>query len=144
MDLQAIRYAAMVSTMTFERLVQVYSDHLLKLQKNDDAQSALLKYLDWEEPEPENFAKSVRMVLVSADFSTEVTTSVLWLNDQGLDIRCVRMKPYSHNGTVLVNVQQIIPLPEASEYVVGIKNKQASEKLARESSKDNTKYDVTV
>lgn len=51
----------------------------------------------------------------AADFSKEITTSVLWLNDQGLDIRCVRLKPYRDNdGNVLIDVQQLIPLPEAA------------------------------
>jgi hypothetical protein len=68
----------------------------------------------------------------------------MWLNEQGLDIRCVRIKPYAYNGRVLVDVQQIIPLPEAAEYVVGIKKKQERNREARDSSRDYTRYDVTV
>jgi hypothetical protein len=68
----------------------------------------------------------------------------MWLNEKGLDIRCVRLKPYADNGRVLIDVQQIIPLPEAAEYVVGIKQKQQRDRVARESSKDYTKYDVTI
>ena len=40
------------------------------------------------------FAQEVRIVLVSAEFSKELTTSVMWLNDFGLDIRCVRIHLY--------------------------------------------------
>lgn len=144
MELQALRYAAMVSTMTFEKVEQVYADYLRSLSKEADARSAILEFLGWEGPEENPFAQEVRIVMVSADFSKEITTSVMWLNKQGLDIRCVRIKPYADNGRVLVDVQQIIPLPEAAEYQVRIKEKQERDRVARESSKDYTKYDVTV
>src|SRR5947208_342385 len=57
MDLQAIRYAAMVSSMTFERLVGVYEDHLRRLNKTADARGSLLEFLAWDEVEPERFAR---------------------------------------------------------------------------------------
>ncbi len=143
MDLQAIRYAAMVSTMTLEKVTELYAGLLRKSGKDTDARVAILGFLDWEDAEDSPFAQDVRIVLVSAEFSKELTTSVMWLNDKGLDIRCVRIKPYSDNGRVLVNVQQIIPLPEAQDYVVGIKHKQQRER-DRESSRDLTKLNVTL
>lgn len=73
----------------------------------------VLDFLGWDEQNEAAFAPGVRIVLVSAEFSKELTTAVLWLNESGLDIRCVRMKPYSLDGRVLLDVQQVIPLPEA-------------------------------
>lgn len=35
----------------------------------------------------------------------------MWLNERDLDIRCIRLKPYGDNGRVLLDVQQVIPLP---------------------------------
>jgi hypothetical protein len=66
----------------------------------------------------------VRIILVSADFSKELTTSVMWLNERDLDIRCIRIKPYKDNGRVLIDVQQVIPLPEAAEYQIQIREKE--------------------
>ncbi len=90
MELQAIRYAAMLSAMTFSRAIEVYSDFLMQVGNGEDANSSLLEFLEWDEPDEEQFAKDVRVVLVSADFSRELTTSVIWLNERGLDIECVR------------------------------------------------------
>jgi hypothetical protein len=144
MELQALRYAAMVSTMTFENAVEVYAAFLAKLNRDEDARQSLLDFLDWDEPDEEHFAQDVRLILVSAEFSKEVTTTVLWLNDRDLDIRCVRLKPYSDKGRTLLDVQQVIPLPEAAEYQVQVGVKSRQERIARESSKDFTKYDVTL
>jgi len=81
---------------------------------------------------------------VSAEFSKELTTSVIWLNERGLDIECVRIKPYSDNGRILADIQQIIPLPEAEDYRVRLKEKQQRERASRKRTYDYTRYTVTV
>jgi hypothetical protein len=124
MELQAIRYAAMVSTMTFNKTMEVFTNFLRRMNSTTDARQTLLDFLDWEEPDEDRFAQDVRIVLVSAEFSRELTGAVMWLNDRNLDIRCVRLKPYSDNGRVLIDVQQVIPLPEAAEYQVQIREKE--------------------
>jgi Domain of unknown function (DUF4268) len=124
MELQAIRYAAMVSTMTFDKVVDVYTDFLQRLGSDADARTSLLTFLDWDEPDEDHFAQDVRIVLVSAEFSKELTTAVMWLNERNLDIHCVRIKPYTDNGRVLIDVQQIIPLPEVADYQVQIREKK--------------------
>lgn len=143
MELQSLRYAAMISTMTFERAVEVYSDFLKTLGSNLIARDSLLEFLGWDEPDEERFAQDVRIVLAGAEFSKELTTTVLWLCELGLDIRCIRIKPYSDNGKVLLDIQQVIPLPEAAEYQVKFKEKQQKERESRNTPRDLTKYDVT-
>ncbi len=57
----------------------------------------------------------VRIMLVSADFGREITTAVLWINGfEGMDIRCVRLVPYEIDNKVLLDIQQVLPLPEAN------------------------------
>ena len=124
MDLQAIRYAAMVSTMTFEKIVGIYGRYLQRIGDSLDPRASILSFLDRDAVEEEQFAKDVRIVLASAEFSKELTTAVLWLTKGGLDIRCVRMRPYQDGGRVLLDVQQVIPLPEAAEYQVQVREKE--------------------
>jgi hypothetical protein len=133
MELQSIRYGAMVSAMTFEQAVEVYANLLRKTGGDpDEALATILSFLEWAEPDEDRFAQDVRIVLVAADFSKELTTSVMWLNEKGLDIRCIRLKPYSDNGRVLIDVQQVIPLPEAIEYTVQIRQKERQERKDRQ------------
>lgn len=131
MELQAIRYAAMVSAMTFDKAVDVYSDYLRKIGSDEDAKDSMLSFLEWDEPDEEVFAQDVKILLVSADFGKELTTAVIWLNERELDIRCIRIKPYDDNGRTLIDVQQVIPLPEAEEYQVQIREKAARERDSR-------------
>ncbi len=145
MDLQCIRYASMVSTMTFDQAVDVYSRYLEQLGKTTlDARETILDFLDWDDSDDENFAQDVRIVLASAEFSKEVTSSVLWLINHGIDIRCVRLKPYSFGDGLLVDVQQIVPLPEAADYQIQVREKALREREARVSHADFTRFDVSI
>ncbi len=144
MELQAIRYAAMVSTMTFDKAVEVYAEYLNRNGSDEDAERELLDFLQWDDVDDEHFAQDIRIVLASAEFSKELTTAVLWLNDYGLDIRCVRIKPYNDNGRTLVDIEQVIPLPEASQYQIQVSAKNRQERILRVQNRDMTKYDVTV
>ncbi len=142
MELQAIRYASMISAMTFDRAVEVYSDYRGD-ETNEAAEKAMLEFLGWVDPNQEEFASNVRLVLASAEFSRELTTSVLWLNEKGLDIRCVRMKPYKANDDTLINVEQIIPLPEAEEYQISIRKKRQQQSI-QSSQRDTLRRDLVV
>jgi hypothetical protein len=84
MDLQSIRYAAMVSAMTFQQAVYEHARFLGDPANLENAKLSILKFLEWDDPH-EDFASQVRIILTSADFSIELTTAVLWLNENGLD-----------------------------------------------------------
>jgi hypothetical protein len=135
MELQAVRYAAMVSSMTFDQLVGAHAHCLGGEDSLERARSAILSFLEFESSEEARLSAEVRIILVSADFSIELTTTVLWLNKSGLDITCVRLKPYKLEGQVLMDIQQLIPLPEAEEYETKIRAQQQENRLA-ETSRD--------
>jgi hypothetical protein len=143
MDLQALRYAAMISTMTFQQAVAAHAKILGDPMATGDAEVAILDFLGWSEPS-EDFGKAVRIVLVSPDFSKEPTTAVLWLNDSGLDIQCVRMRPYNLQQRTLVEVDQLIPLREAEDYIVRVKEKLEENRHVTKSTADFTHYNLTV
>lgn len=138
MELQAVRYAAMLSTMTFKQLIDAHAKYAKPLDRTyDEAESAILAFLQWDKPNEDDFAQEVKIILAAADFSKEITTSVLWLNDHEIDIRCIRLKPYRlPDGRVLLDVQQIIPLPEAAAYQTKIRAKEQAERGRREERHD--------
>ena len=118
LELQSIRYAAMVSTLTFEEAVQIYEQHLQDSSSEIDAREKLVDFFGWEDDDGNSFGRRVRIVLAAADFSKEVMTTVMWLIHHDLDIRCFRLRPYRHEGRTLLDIQQALPLPEAEEYLV--------------------------
>lgn len=133
MELQALRYAAMISAMTFEQLVETYARYLDPARPDhDDALTTILQFLGWDTPIEDQFGQDTRIILASANFGRELTTAVLWLRDRDIDIRCVRLQPYRlANGPVLLDVQQLIPLPETASFQTQIGVKRQAERRDR-------------
>ncbi|HTM67354.1 MAG TPA: hypothetical protein VL093_13585 [Flavipsychrobacter sp.] len=147
MELQAIRYAAMVSNMKFKDVIDAYQKYSSKNgMPTDNCQSNILDFLGWQSPDEELFNSDVKIILVSSNFSIEITTSVLWLNERDLDIRCIAITPHKDNE-IYLEIQQQIPLKEAREFQVRQKEKAAEERKSRLESirkRDNTKYDIKI
>ncbi|KAA0892486.1 hypothetical protein [Pusillimonas sp. ANT_WB101] len=143
MELQALRYAAMISTMRFDQAVQAHAKYLESIGSEGDAEQSIREFLGVEDG-PVAFSEKVRIVLAASEFNSEVTTTVLWLNEQGLDIRCVQLRPHDVDGRVLVDIQQIIPLPEATSYQVALREKTNERVVARSNNRDMTRYDLTI
>ena len=91
MELQALRYAAMVSTMTFQDAVDTYSRSLRKDGQELDAKSLILDFLGPDADE-DSFGQDIRIVLAGADFSPT-------LKARPRPPRCsVRLRKRSHAG----------------------------------------------
>lgn len=144
MELQALRYAAMASPITFQDAVEAYARTLRKDGKDLDAKASILDFLGWPSPDEDSFGQDVRIVLAAADFSKELTSTVLWLNERDLDIRCVRIRPYLLDDHIVMDVQQVIPLPEAADYQVQVRHKAREERTREESYRDFTRYDLRI
>ncbi|CAN7252244.1 endonuclease NucS domain-containing protein [Knoellia sp. LjRoot47] len=145
MELQALRYAAMISTMTFSQVVNAFARYRKSRGAEDHtdgtARSDLLTWLDLGDDEEPAIPREVGIVLASENFSQEITTTVLWLNEfHAFDIRCIRLSPYTLGERLLLDVQHVIPLPEASAYTVRVREKETAVKQAKESSADWTKF----
>jgi hypothetical protein len=146
MDLQALRYAAMVSPMVFDDIVGAYEKFLARIDPDgdSDARHELISFLGQDEADPE-ISSDVRIVLVSGDFGREITTTVLWLNQfEGMDIRCVRLVPYQVSGKVLLDIQQIVPLPEAEDYQVRVRRKDQERERSRTDGRGFTRYHIVI
>lgn len=140
MELQALRYAAMVSTITLDHLVDVYAE--AQALSDTEARESILGWID---ETVEELPNHVRIVLVSADFSTEITSTVLWLNENySTDISCFRIVAYRLDSDVLLDLQQIIPLPEAKDFQIQQRQKGAAATAGRTAGRDFTQYNISV
>jgi hypothetical protein len=144
MELQAIRYAAMVARMTFDQAVEAFATHLSSIGSPSDARSTILSFLEWSDPAEGEFGRDVRIVLAAGNFSPEITSTVLWLNERDLDITCMRLRPYRLGDQLLLDVEQLVPLPEAADYQIQIKNKAREVRSGSGQNQDWTQYDVVL
>jgi hypothetical protein len=61
-----------------------------------------------------------RIVLVASDFPPAVTASVVWLNEQDVDISLIRFRPYQlPGGQLVVSFNRLFPVPDVEEFTIG-------------------------
>ena len=129
-DLQSIRYAAMVSSMTIDLIIPYYKDYKQKYDDehltNEEARNLIMEFV--ESDDFSELSSKPRIILGSQGFSQELTATVLWLRDSDIDISCVEVAPYSINGQIIIVPKVIIPLAEAQQYLIEIKKKEEQEK----------------
>ena len=70
---------------------------------------------------------------------------MLWLKGfDGMDIRCVQLVAYEIDGKNYLDIEQVIPLPQAADYQVQIGKKAQQQKKAREGGADWTRYQIII
>lgn len=119
-ELQAIKYAAYCSTLTFDQVIDLYQQYHAKKGKTIDHEKAQQEIIDFVEiDEFKQINEKPRIILVSKEYRSEVTASVLWLRKFGIDISCVKLTPYVLNDSMLGFESTIlIPLPEAKNFII--------------------------
>lgn len=137
MDLQAIRYASMVRLFSIDQIVEFYNN--FHNCDNEQTEKVIDNFLGGDYAQKLDF-DNVRIILVNQDFSKDITNTVLWLNEQGLDIKCIKINPYKLNDKSIWDVDVIIPVKEAQEYQLKLKEKKNSDQETRRQTKDKTKY----
>ncbi|MDT7525108.1 DUF4268 domain-containing protein [Pseudidiomarina sp. GXY010] len=137
---QALKYASYCASLTKAQIVDIYQQYLDRYKPvtgdvdlNNMPQSAsnrICEFLDVPAMDELklNLGNSQRIILVAANFRKEVTSTALWLLGQGISIACFKITPYSLGEQLLINIDQVIPTPEAKELMIGINAKEAEEK----------------
>jgi hypothetical protein len=124
---QALKYASYCSALTRSKIVDLYRGYLQRQGIDEDPEALLAEFLEVEDIADVqiNAGSEQRIILIAANFRREVTSTVLWLRNHQIDIRCVRATPYKLGEEVLLNFDQIIPIPEAADFMIGVSEKSA-------------------
>lgn len=125
---QSLKYASYCSTLSKTSIAEIYQQ-FLDHNGGGDAKANICEFLDQEEFEEVaiNTGISQRLILVAALFRKEVTSTVLWLIKHGVRIECFKATPFQDGEQVFLTLEQIIPLAEAEELMIGIAEKEKEE-----------------
>ena len=134
---QALKYVAYCSSLKKAEIVEIYQKYLDRWFNGESAVPNLCEFLDVEDLDDTvlNAGNAQRLILVAANFRKEVTATVLWLIGHGVQAQCFRVVPYSFGEEVLIDLQQIIPTPEAADYMIGMAAKESEEKSVQGTQK---------
>ena len=138
---QAALYAASYWPRSGEDIVEMFSSYATI--DGEEALDRLITHTDSED-EPDLLSKlnsKQRIILVAGSFPREVTTTVLWLNEQGLDVSCLQLTPYPDRASKTFYIQSsyIIPVPETGDLMVELRKteKEREEQKSGIASRQN-------
>jgi hypothetical protein len=122
---QALKYASYCSTLKGEQIRKIYQAYLDKKSPGQKAEENIIEFLDANSFKEINLnsGQTQRIILIAANFKKEVTSTVLWLLNYKLRIQCFKVTPFDNNGTLMLNIEQIIPMREVEDYVIRIAEK---------------------
>src|SRR5690554_4782684 len=139
---QALKYASYCANLKKQQVVEIFQRYLNQKAQSEGAEPAnaervLLEFLQADDLQSVqlNTLKSQRLILVAAHYRKEVTNTVLWLSQFGVNCQCFKVTPYQAGTELFLNVEQIIPTPEASDFMIGMMAKEAEEKSASNEQK---------
>lgn len=138
-ELQALRYAAMLSTHTFANVVDALLEHRRKGNKatlREDIKNELLLFFGLTDENEVTLSEMPRIMLVSQGSSVEITTTVLWLRDHtDIDISCHTVALYPYGDKLALHFDLLLPLQEQASYLVKVKDKNIAEAKQAETVK---------
>lgn len=120
---QAIKYASYCSSLKKSEIIQIFQKYLNGTSNNAEEVIAdfMGQSIDDIELNPDN---SQRIFFVAANFRKEVTSSVLWLANFGLNIKCFKVTPYLYGERILIDFDQIIPVKDTEDYTIKMASKK--------------------
>ena len=126
---QALKYASYCSTLSTSQIIKIYQQHLDSSGRDEDVRAGIVEFLDIEDEESLVLNREdQRLIFVANHYRKEVTSTVLWLLDHDLKIKCFKATPYSLLEDLLLKVDQIIPVPEANDFMIEMKEKAKEDK----------------
>ena len=135
---QSLKYASYCSSLTKKQIREVYQQHLNKQGSQENAEDNLVKFyddIDYEDLEL-NIGQSQRIIMVAGNFRKEVTSTVLWLRNYKVNVQCIKATPYKLGEQVFIDLDQIIPVKEAEDYIIKITEKAEEENSAKSELKE--------
>jgi hypothetical protein len=134
---QVIKYASYCATLNSSQIITIFGQYLSKIGSRENAEALLTEFLETEDfRERLNIGNSQRIIMIAGEFRKEVTSSVLWLLNYGLRIQCFKATPFKLQDQLLMNMEQIIPIKEAEDFVISMANKSREEVETQEQNKE--------
>jgi hypothetical protein len=134
---QVLKYSSYCSTLNATQIIAIYNQYLVKIGSTETAEQLLEEFLETEDyKEKLNIGNSQRIMMIAGEFRKEVTSTVLWLLNYGLRLQCYKATPFRLFDQLFLNMEQIIPIKEAEEFVISMANKSREEAGTQEQMKE--------
>lgn len=130
---QALKYASYCSTLSKKQIGEIFQKYLDKIDSGKKAEELICEFLGEEDFSDViiNPGSDQRLIMVAAQFRKEVTSTVLWLLNHRVFIKCFKVTPYQDGADRFLTMEQVIPLPGTEDLMIKISEKEIEESSER-------------
>jgi len=129
---QALKYVSYCSGLTKNEIVRIYQQYLGVGKSAEEEICAFFEQDDFSEITLNQGDQ--RIIFIAAHFRKEVTSTVMWLLDHSIKIKCIKVTPYLYGESIFLDTEQIIPIKDAEEYLISVANKKQQELVSTEAN----------
>jgi hypothetical protein len=135
---QALKYVSYCATLTKAEICEIYQRYLRDKGVASEKITEFFDDQDYESIKLNPVGEDQRIILVAANFRREVTSTVLWLRDHGVDITCIKVTPYMDGDKLYLDAEQILPVQDVGDYQIRLTAKKQEE--VSTSKEEATRY----
>jgi len=127
---QALKYVSYCATLTKSEICEIYQRYLGKSGIASDRIAEFFDGQDYESIKLNPADGDQRIILVAANFRKEVTSTVLWLLNHGVNITCIKVTPHLDNDKLYLDVEQILPIQDIGDYQIRLSAKKQEDTVS--------------
>lgn len=139
---QALKYVSYCATLTKGEICEIYQRYLGTSGVASERIAEFYDEQDYESIKLNPADVDQRIILVAANFRKEVTSTVLWLSNHGVDVTCIKVTPYKDGDKLYLDAEQILPIQDIGDYQIRLTAKKQEETISskEETSRHKTRY----
>ena len=115
-DFQALKYVSYMSRRTLKEIIEIYSKYIDDNSLQLDPIQEIMEFLNVDDESLLNdmINNTQRIIIIGKEFDKRVLSVCAWLYENGINVKCISIKPYKYNEEIFIDTNQIIQIGRAS------------------------------
>lgn len=116
-EMQALKYGAMVSRFTVEALAEQHAKFLSQRGNPTDEDAAGDLLAAFGDITSESLRRP-RLVLLASGYPPTTAATAVWLREMGIDITLMQYRAYKTGQEIAISVSQLYPVPAVEDFTI--------------------------
>ena len=130
-DFQALKYVSYMSRRTLKEIIEIYSKYIDDNSLQLDPIQEIMEFLNVDDESLLNdmINNTQRIIIIGKELDKRVLSVCAWLYENGINVKCISIKPYKYNEEIFIDTNQIIPPEKIEEYYINKKSRTSNQEI---------------
>ena len=130
-DFQALKYVSYMSRRTLKEIIAIYSKYIDDNSLQLDPIQEIMEFFNVDDESLLNnmINNTQRIINIGKELDKRVLSVCAWLYENGINVKCISIKPYKYNEEIFIDTNQIIPPEKIEEYYINKKSRTSNQEI---------------